>query len=38
MAPKLGDMAIIIKVDEIVNLSKQLQRHVGDAACVKFCG
>jgi hypothetical protein len=38
MAPKLGDMVIIIKVDEIVNLSKQLQRHVGDAACVKFCG
>jgi hypothetical protein len=30
MAPKIGDMATIIKVDEILNLSKQLQRHVGD--------
>jgi hypothetical protein len=35
MAPKIGDMATIIKVDEILNLSKQLQRHVGDVQPVR---
>jgi hypothetical protein len=38
MATNLGDMTTIIKMNETVNLSKQLQQHVGDAACVGCCG